>query len=94
MIDDDLRRLNERALDHSLDTLESDIWSGLALRVQHRVVARRRASLQGAVMALSLIISIGVGIHATRSAGATRGRAVLALGLELAPSSLLLGNPR
>lgn len=92
MIDDPLRQLENRALDHSLESLESDIWSGLALRVRHRTMARRRVYFQGAVMALSLIVSIAIGSHATRLAKASRGHALFALGLELAPSSLLLGN--
>jgi hypothetical protein len=92
MLDDDLRRLNEGALDHSLDGLESDIWARLAARSQNRAVARRRVSLQSVVMVLALVGSIAIGIHSTRLAGPPRGRAVLALGLELAPSSLLLGN--
>jgi hypothetical protein len=94
MIDNDLRRLNEGTLDHSLDALESDIWAGLAVRDQNRAVARRRVSVQSVVMVLALIGSIAIGIHATRFAWPARDRAVLALGLELAPSSLLLGNGR
>ena len=94
MLDDDLQQLNDRAADHSLEALESDMWAGLALRVRHRAVARRRVSCQGAVMALSLIVSIAIGIHATRAAGASRGHTLFTPGLELAPSSLLLGNAR
>jgi stage III sporulation protein SpoIIIAA len=92
MIDEDLQRLNSQASDHSLDALESDIWAGIAQHVRHRAVARRRISFQGAVMALSLIVSIAIGLHATRAAGHTP--LLLAAGLELAPSSLLLSNAR
>ena len=95
MIDDELRQLNERPLDHSLQALESDIWHGLARRLRDRAVVRRQVSLQGAVMALSLIVSIATGIHATRAAGAARAHAgLITSGLELAPSSLLLSNAR
>jgi hypothetical protein len=94
MIDDDLRQLNEGALDHSLNGLESDVWAGLAVRSRNRAAVRRRVSFQGVVMVLALVGSVAVGINATRSAGSARGRAVLALGLELTPSSLLLGNAR
>jgi hypothetical protein len=87
MIDDELRQLNEGALDHSLDGLESDIWAGLA-------AAQRRVSFQSVVMVLALVGSVAVGINATRPAGPARSRVVLALGLELTPSSLLLGNSR
>lgn len=45
-------------------------------------------------MALSLIVSIAIGIHATRATGASRSHTLLPSGLELAPSSLLLGNAR
>lgn len=94
MIDDDLRQLNESALDHSLDGLESDIWTGLALRSQNRAAARTRVSFQSVVMVLALVGSVAVGINATGPAGPARGHVVLALGLELTPSSLLLGNAR
>ena len=95
MIDDDLRQLNERPLDHPLQALERDIWHGLALRLRDRAVMRRQVSLQGAVMALSLIVSVAIGIYATRAGGGARAHAVLITsGLELAPSSLLLGNAR
>ena len=93
MIDDDLWKLNSEALDYSLDALESDLWAGFALRVKHRTVARRRVSFQGAVMALSLIVSIAIGIHATRAVTA-HAPLFLASGLELAPSSLLLSDAR
>jgi hypothetical protein len=94
MIDDDLRQLNESALDHSLDGLESDVWAGLAVRSQNRATARRRVSFQSVVMVLAIVGSVAVGISVTRPAGPPRGRVVLALGLELTPSSLLLGNAR
>lgn len=94
MIDDDLRQLNEGALDHSLDGLESDIWAGLAVRSRNRAAVRKRVSFQSVVMVLALVGSIAVGINATRSTGPAHSRAVLALGLELTPSSLLLGNAR
>jgi membrane-associated PAP2 superfamily phosphatase len=94
MIDDDIRRLNGQPSDHSLATLESDIWAGLDRRHQSGALTRRRISMQSVVMALSLIVSMGVGIYSSRAAAVTRSRAVLALGLELAPSSLLLGNAR
>jgi hypothetical protein len=94
MIDDDLRQLNEGALDHSLDGLESDIWAGLAARGRNRAAARKRVSFQSVVMVLALIGSVAVGINATRPAGPAHGRVVLTLGMELTPSSLLLGNAR
>jgi hypothetical protein len=94
MIDDDLRQLNEGALDHSLNGLESDVWAGLAVRSRNRAAVRRRVSFQGVVMVLALVGSVAVGINATRPSGPARGRVVLALGMELTPSSLLLGNAR
>ncbi len=93
MLDDVLRQLNTDALDRSLDSLESDMWATLALRVRHRVAARRRAAVQGAVMVLSLIVSIALGVHATRATVA-HAPPLLASGLELAPSSLLLSTAR
>lgn len=93
MIDDDLRALNAQASDHALDELEFDVWARLALRVRHRAAARRQASLQSAVLAISLIVSIAIGVHATRAVG-VRSHPVVAFGLEFAPSSLLLSDAR
>ena len=90
MIDDELRRLGEMKLDRSLEHLESDIWRRLAVRSQNRAAVRRRASLQSAVMVFAFVWSVAIGITATRSHAPTHGQAMLALGLELTPSSLLL----
>ena len=92
MIDDELRQFGELKLDRSLERLESDIWRRLAVRSQNRAAVRRRASLQSVVMVFALVGSAAIGITATRSHAPTRGQAMLALGLELAPSSLLLGG--
>lgn len=92
MIDEELRRLREAELDRALDGLESDIWKRLAVRSRTRAAARRRVSLQSIMMLVGLVGSVAVGINAVRPAASAHGRAVLALGSELAPSSLLLGN--
>ena len=94
MIDDDLRQLNAQPADRDLGRLEADIWAGLAQRSRHRAVTRGRVLLQSAVMALSLFVSIAIGVHATREEGASHVVAVVASGLDLAPSSLLLGGAR
>jgi len=93
MIDHDLRRLNDGALDHSLAELETDVWRRLDVRTRDRGAALRRVSFQGVVMVLALIGSVAGGINATRFS-APRGHATLGLGMELTPSSLLLGNVR
>ncbi len=93
MIDDDLRQLNDRPLERSLQSLESEVWSGLARRAEQRAVARGRLSVQGAVMGLALVVSIAMGLRATRQAEHPAGP-VMAFGLELTPSSLLLGSAR
>lgn len=94
MIDDELRQLGQLKLDRSLDHLESDIWRRIAVRSQNRVAVRRRASLQSLVMAFALVGSVAVGITTTRSQVPPRGQATLALGMELTPSTLLLGGAR
>ena len=93
MIDDELSKLSELKPDRSLERLESDIWCRLAVRSQNRAAVRRRASLQSVVMAFALLGSVAVGVTATRSHAPMRDQAVLALGSELTPSTLLLGSP-
>lgn len=90
MFEDDIRQLDERALDCSLDRLETDIWLGVAARARQRQTARRVTSFQGVVMALALLVSVAAGIGAARPRAATSHYAVLATGFELMPSNLLL----
>jgi hypothetical protein len=92
MFENDIRELDERALDHSLDQLEADIWRGVAARNRQRQTARRVTSFQGCVMALGLLGSVAAGISLARSGGATGAESVLTAGSELMPSSLLLGE--
>jgi hypothetical protein len=93
MIDDDIHRLDERALDHSLSRLEADIWKGVAARAGQREAARRMTTLQGAIMVVALLGSAAAGFNVGRPAGASTS-ALLASGVELMPSSLLLGERR
>jgi hypothetical protein len=92
MLEDDIRQLDERALDCSLDRLETDIWLGVAARARQRQAARRVTSCQGIVLALALLGSVAAGISVARSGAATSTYAVLATGFELMPSNLLLGH--
>lgn len=94
MIEDDLRQLEQRALDHALDQLETDVWRGVAARAQQRGVVRRVTSLQSVVMVLALFGSVAAGINVARPSAVTRSPAILATGSELMPSSLLLGERR
>lgn len=92
MIDDDIRRLGEHELDYSLSRLESDIWEGVAARARQREAARRTTSFQGVIMICALLGSAAAGLSAVRPAGAPVGVALLTSGVELMPSSLLLGD--
>ena len=92
MIDDDMRRLDDRPLDRSLSGLEADIWHGVATRARQRQAARRVTSYQAVVMVIALLGSAAIGITVSRPAGATRDLALLVPGTALLPSSLLLGK--
>ncbi len=92
MIDEDLRNLSNAGLDRTLDGLESDFWRRLAVRSRTRAAARKRFSLHSVLMLVGLVGSVAVGINSAHLAPAVHGRAVLAFGSELAPSSLLLGK--
>ena len=94
MIDDELRTFGQAEADRSLDGLESDVWRKLAERGQIREAARRRASLQGIVMIVAFVGSVAIGINSAQSPVPAKGRSSLTLGLELTPSSLLLGDAR
>ena len=92
MIDEELRRLGEMALDRSLDHLKSDVWRRLAVRSRSRAAVRRRVSLQSVAIVVALAGSVAAGVSTARSIAATHRQAVIALGLELTPSGLLIGG--
>ena len=94
MIDDDIRRLDEREVDYSLSRLESDIWQGVAARAQQRVAARRTASFQGAIMIVAVLSSAAAGLSAVRPVTVPAEVGRLTEGVELMPSTLLLGDRR
>ena len=92
MIDDDIHRLDQRALDRSLSGLEADIWTGVAMREQRRRAVRRTASLQGVIMVCAVLASIAAGVDIARPATAAAGASPLAPGMELMPSNLLVAH--
>jgi hypothetical protein len=92
MIDDDMHRLEQRALDRSLSGLEADIWKGVAFREQRRKAVRRTASWQGLIMVCAVVGSIVVGIEIAAPATAAAGASPLAPGMELMPSNLLVAH--
>ena len=94
MIDDDIRRLGERDHDRSLNRLESDIWRGVAARARRREAARKITSFQGAIMILALLGSAAAGLRIVQPTDARAEVPLMASGIELMPSSLLLGQPR
>ncbi|MEO8467207.1 MAG: hypothetical protein ABI640_17905 [Gammaproteobacteria bacterium] len=92
MIDDDMRRLDEGERNHSLNRLESDIWTGVDARARQRAAARRIVSFQGAIMIVALLGSAAAGLSTVRPADGMAGAGLIASGVELMPSSLLLGE--
>lgn len=94
MIDDDLHELDEREPSHSLDRLEADIWRGVAARARQRAAARRTTSFQSVILVFALLGSAAAGLSVVRPAGALAGVALFNSGIELMPSSLLLGERR
>ena len=94
MIEDDIRQLDLRPPDRSLELLEADIWRGVAARALKRQVARKIASFQCVVLVCALFGSIAAGISVGRPGRAAGAAVALATGSELMPSSLLLGELR
>ncbi len=92
-MDNDAELLTAPA-DRSLERLESQVWQQVSERLHARAAARRRASVQGLIMLMAFIGSIGFGINATHHRQASSGAEDLSLALNLAPSSLLLSQTR
>ena len=94
MIDDDIRQLDQRERDHSLSQLESDIWRGVAARARRREATRRITSFQGVIVVFALFGSAAAGLRIVQPVDTPSAVGVLASGIDLMPSSLLLGQPR
>jgi hypothetical protein len=92
MIERDIRRLDEADSSHALDHLETDIWRGVAARVVQRADVRRVRTLQTGMLVLVVFGSVSVGLSVARPD--THARAAIAMGSELLPSTLLLGEQR
>ena len=92
-MDNDAELLTAPA-DRSLERLESEVWQQVSERLHARVAARRQVSVQGLIMLVAFIGSIGFGISATHRLRASSGGQELSLALNLAPSSLLLSQSR
>ncbi len=92
-MDNDAELLTAPA-DRSLERLESQVWQHVSERMHARAAVRRRLSVQGLIMFMAFIGSIGFGINATHHLQDSLGGEELSLALNLAPSSLLLSQFR
>lgn len=88
MLEEQLKRLGESAPDRSLETLEADVWRGVALRRHETALARRVISLQGGLLLLAIVGSAAAGIKSVESARAPAS--ALMPGASLTPAYLLL----
>ena len=91
MIENDIRKLDDRVLTCLLDSLEADIWAGVATRTDANRRARLLYSCQTVVLALGLIGSVAAGTLAASSDSPNKLIA-LAATPDLAPSSRLIGH--
>ena len=94
MIEDDIHQLDQRPLDRSLESLEADIWRGVAARALKRQAGRKVVSFQCVVMICALFGSVVAGISVGRPSHTEGPAWAFATGSELMPSSLLLGGHR
>ena len=94
MIENDIWQLDQRPLDRSLDTLEADIWRGVAARAQRRQVAGKLVSVQWVVMFVALFGSVAAGVSVGRPNRTEGPTLAFTTGSEFTPSSLLLGDFR
>ncbi len=94
MDENDLRALTEQAPDRSLDTLESDIWARVGARQEANRVSRLVLCCQALVVAAGLVSSLIAGNQIGHSlAKQSSAGSGFANGMDLAPSTLLLGRP-
>lgn len=94
MNEDDIRSLTEQKPDQSLDTLEADVWAGVTARQEADRISRLVLSCQALVIAAALVSSVVVGNQIGHALAKEAGQKnSFANGMELAPSTLLLGHP-
>lgn len=92
MIDDELRKLNDRAIRRPLDGLERDIWAGVEARVIANRQSRLIMSAQAAVFAIGIVTSAAAGIHFAPDQDSRSTLNVFSPRADLAPAFLLLGH--
>jgi len=90
MLQNDLDRLSQARLERSLETLESDIWRGVAARLAERRSDARAFTAQILILALGTVGSVTVGHWwvTAHEQGASHG--ALAPYTRLAASDLLV----
>jgi hypothetical protein len=94
MNEDDIRSLAGQEPDRSLDTLEADVWAGVAARQAADRISRLVLSCQAFVVAAALVSSLIAGSQIGHALAKETGQqSSFANGMELAPSTLLLGHP-
>lgn len=91
MIDKYLLELLERGPDRPLDNLESDIWRGEARQAEAWRAQKFVASCQVGALVLAIVASSISGISLADKPRPTGAPTLLGDGIELAPSSRLLG---
>jgi hypothetical protein len=93
VIENDIQKLDELRPDGRLDGLEADIWGGVAARMEAQRVSRLVLTCQMLTIALALAISIvTVNSHGQSAAQNFEAKADFTNGMNLAPSTLLLGS--
>jgi hypothetical protein len=92
MIDDDLRKLNDRDLRRSLDGLQRDIWAGVDARITANRQSRLIISAQAAVFAIGIVTSAAAGMHFAPAQDSPSTLNVFSPRADLAPAFRLLGR--
>jgi hypothetical protein len=92
MDDQELRTLLAQEPDVLLDRLESDIWAGVAAQRRARRTAAQATAWEAALLVVAVFASAAAGAAMATHAQAESHPSMLAVGTNLAPSTLLLGH--
>lgn len=92
MIDADIEKLLHRPSDRRLDTLEADIWAGVAERERSVRISRGLFAMQAVVLALTLLGALVAGKYTASAAGPAVD--VFSPRMALSASTLLDGSER
>jgi hypothetical protein len=91
-IEQSIQELNRREPRRSLEGLEADIWAGVAASARETSLSKAALGVQAVILLAAMVGSLAIGNWAATSGRTKSELTVFSESLELAPSTLLMGE--